>query len=68
MKIEAITLANALEFDRLFFELLQKKICKTHIQAFDHLNEIYFTATGCYRYSSYDSYRICRNLRTKKKD
>jgi hypothetical protein len=67
MKIEAITLTNAVEFDRVFFELLQKKICKTHLEAFEHLNAIYHEATGINRYSSYDSYRICRNIRTKKK-
>jgi hypothetical protein len=67
MTIEPIKLANAVEFDKAFFALLQKKICTTHQDAFEHLNEIYREATGINRYASYDSFRICRNNRMKKK-
>jgi hypothetical protein len=64
--ISPISLVNEVTFDQQFFHLLQSGRCATHEEAFDYLNKIYYDATGANRYSSYDSYRVCRNRRLKR--
>jgi hypothetical protein len=52
-------------FADLFWECLQetRKIdpCTTQEAVFDVLNEKYFKAIGCLRYSCFDSFRIVRD-------
>ena len=56
-------------FSDLFWQRLQeaRKLnpAVTQKEVFDELNAKYYTATGIFRYSSYDSFRLANNRQDK---
>ena len=58
-----IELVNATKFDQAFFAELMN--CDTNIEAYERIEEKYFSVFGKRKYSNYDSYRKCRDRRLK---
>jgi hypothetical protein len=63
--VSPISLINEVTFDQEFFRLLGSGNFNTQEDAFNYLNDLFRKATGTDRYSSYDSYRVCKNRRLK---
>jgi len=52
-------LATSSGFFSLYYSLLHK--FKTNLECFNHLNDRHFEEFGIYKYSSYQSFNICKN-------
>lgn len=47
-------------FKHLFYETIKQQHC-THQQAFDQINDEYFTTAGKYRYKNYNSFKAVKD-------
>lgn len=61
----AVKLTIPREFDAEFYRRV--KANKTQIQAYTEVEALYFQVFERFKYASFDSYRVARNKRLKKK-